>query len=128
MNDGWIKPLFHVSALYDGLLGLAFLLFWPAIFAALKVTPPNHAGYVQFPALLLLIFAAMFLQIARDPVRNGHLIAYGIALKIAYCGTVFFHELTTGLPPMWVWCAWIDLAFLVLFVVAWRSRRRQPRL
>lgn len=129
MNRKWIRSLFYVSALYDGVLGLIFLFFWPAIFRMFDVTPPNHAGYVQFPALLLIIFGVLFLQIAVNPEANRNLIPYGIALKAAYSGTVFWHELTTGIPPMWVWFAWSDLAFLVLFVMASRSlgTRSLPR-
>lgn len=123
MSARVIKPFFYVAALYDGVLGLAFLFFWRALFQSFRVTPPNHAGYVQFPALLLIIFGALFLQIARDPEKNRDLIAYGIALKIAYSGLVFWYVLTTGVPAMWIWCAWIDVVFLVLFIVARQSLR-----
>ena len=119
MNGDWRKWLFYIAALYDALLGAAFVFFWRAIFRHFAITPPNHPGYVQFPGLLLLIFAWMFCRIARDPVANRGLIVYGIALKIAYSGLVFWYALTTGVPPMWVWCAWADVAFLVLFIAAW---------
>ena len=124
MTRSTIAWLFRIAALYDGVLGLAFLFFWRDIFRSFGITPPNHPGYVHFPALLLIIFAALFLRIARDPERNRELIAYGIALKIAYSGTVFWHHLTGGVPPMWLWPAWADLGFLVLFALAWRSLRR----
>jgi hypothetical protein len=120
----WRRWLFYAAALYDGIFGVAFFFFWPAIFAHFHVTPPNHEGYVRFPALLLIIFGAMFLQIARDPDANRNLIAYGIALKAAYSGLVFWYQLTTpGIPAMWLPWAWTDLAFLVLFAIA-RSQRR----
>jgi len=121
MPASWIKPFFIVAALYDGVLGVAFLFFSGAIFQSFAVTPPNHPAYVQFPALLLLIFAAMFFAIARDPVRNRDLIWYGIGLKIAYSGSVFFHQMTGGVPFMWQPWAWADVVFLVLFFVAWKS-------
>jgi hypothetical protein len=121
MQANWIKPFFIVAGLYDGVLGLAFLLFAPAIFQAFGVTPPNHPAYIQFPALLLLVFAAMFFAIAANPVKNRDLIWYGAGLKVAYCGTAFYHQLSAGVPAMWLPWAWADLAFLVLFVLAWRS-------
>jgi hypothetical protein len=121
MQASWIKPFFIVAALYDAVLGLAFLFFAGSIFQAFAVTPPNHPAYVQFPALLLIIFGAMFFAIARDPVKNRDLIWYGIGLKIAYCGSVFFHQVTGGVPFMWQPWAWADLVFLALFFVAWRS-------
>ena len=83
--------------------------------------PPNHPAYVQFPALLLFIFAVMFFRIAADPVRNRELILYGIGLKIAYCGTAFWYQLAGGIPFMWIPWAWADLIFLALFLVAWNK-------
>lgn len=120
MSGSWRKWLFYVAAIYDGVLGLAFVLFWPAVFRLFDVTPPNHGGYVQFPALLLIIFAFLFLRIAHDPEANRGLIAYGIGLKASYSGLVFGYQLMSGVPAMWIPWAWLDLAFLVLFVLARR--------
>ena len=123
MNGDWRKWLFYIAAIYDGLFGLIFFLFWRDVYRHFNVMPPNHEGYVKFPALLLIIFGAMFLQIARDPERNRNLIAYGIALKVAYAGLVLWYQLTTpGIPSMWIPWAWIDVVFLILFVLAWRPR------
>lgn len=121
MNTTWRQRLFYVAAVYDGLLGLAFLFFWPLVFRLFGVTPPNHPGYVQFPALLLIVFGFMFLQIAQDPERHRDLILYGVGLKLAYCGVVFWYQVTAGVPVMWVPWAWLDLAFVALFLLA-----RQP--
>ena len=65
------------------------------------VEPPNHMAYVQFPALLLVLFAIMFYRIAMDPVRNRDLILYGCGLKISYCSLAFWYMFTTGIPSMW---------------------------
>lgn len=120
----WTKPFFAFAALYDGLLGLAFLFFHMAIFAHYGVEPPNHPAYVQFPALLLLIFAAMFLRIAADPLKQRSLIPYGIALKASYSGLAFWYAVTWGIPSMWLPWAWADLAFMIVFVLAWLRLRR----
>lgn len=124
MAGKWIKPLFVLAGLYDGILGLAFFFFTMPLYEVFGVTPPNHVGYVQFPALLLIIFAAMFFRIASDPVRYRDLIVYGIALKVSYSGLVFWHEVTAGIPSMWLPWAWVDLGFLFLFIVAWRQTGR----
>lgn len=117
----WTKWPFIVSGTYDVLLAVAFLFFSGVIFHAAGVTPPNHPGYVQFPALMLLTFGAMFFQIARDPVRYRSMMPYGMALKAAYSATVFYYALTWGVPFMWVPFAWADLAFLILFGAAYRA-------
>lgn len=133
MKATWIKPMFIVAGLYDGILGIAFLFFPMGIFEAYHVTPPNHVGYVQFPALLLIIFAAMFFRIASDPVRQRELIPYGVALKLAYSGLVFGHQLAGGIPSMWMLWAWADLVFMLLFIAAWnetaktRSVKARPK-
>ena len=125
MKSTAVSVLFWIAALYDGVLGLVFL-FAPGLpFRLFEPTPPNHVGYVQFPAALLITFGVMFAAIARDPVGNRNLILYGILLKISYCGVVFFHWFSTGVPWMWQPFAILDLLFLVLFALAWS--RTAPR-
>lgn len=123
MSTKWMKIAFGVSAVYDGILGLAFLFLGPMIFDSFGIERPNHLGYVHFPSLLLLVFALMYWRIASDPVKFRHLIPYGIGLKVSYCIVVFYHWLTAGIPVMWIPFAWLDLAFLILFIQAWRGAK-----
>ena len=122
MKHPGISLLFVVAAVYDGLLGLLFILAGKQAFAWFSVPPPNHFGYVQFPAALLLVFALMFLAIARDPQANMNLIPYGILLKVSYCGVVFYHWLATDLPYIWKPFAIADLVFLALFIWAYTAQ------
>jgi hypothetical protein len=117
----WIKLTFLIGGIYDAVIGLGFLLFAGRIFEAGGITPPNHPGYVQFPALLLIIFGWMFLRISHDPVRHRDQMLYAMGLKIAYCAVVFGHWLSGGVPGIWKPFAWADLVFLALFFVAWRT-------
>ncbi len=119
-----IKPLYVVAAIYDVVLGVAFLFFGDFIFEHFmpEIAQPNHPAYLQFPAALLLVFALMYAAIARDPVRNRNLIPYGILLKISYCSVILWHWTGEGLQA-WIWkpfCVF-DGVFLVLFFCAWRS-------
>jgi len=125
MPARWTRVLFSVAGLYDGVLGLAFLFAPTWVFSLHHVEPPTHVAYVQFPALLLLVFALMFFRIAADPVGRRELILYGCGLKVAYCSTVFYYQVTRGIPWMWIPWAWADLAFLALFVLA--ARQLRPR-
>ena len=122
-----VSAIFLVAALYDGLLGLAFLVAPGAVFSHYGVTPPNHFGYVQFPAALLIVFAVMFLAIAKDPARNRNLIPYGILLKVAYSGVSLYHWISTGIPDMWKPFTIADLAFIALFGWACLSLRHAER-
>lgn len=124
MSTRAASGLFLLAALYDGVLGLLFLIAPAWAFEVAEVTPPNHMGYVRFPAALLLVFAAMFLGIARQPRARAGLIPYGIGLKLSYVGVVFGYELSQGIPAMWLPFAWADLVFLVLFAWAWTSLSR----
>lgn len=123
-SKGWVRAIFTLAALYDGLLGAAFLFAGGALFDAFGVEPPNHIGYVQFPGALLLIFAFMFVAIALRPVANRHLIRYGVLLKIAYCGVVLTHWVSGGIPFMWKPFVLCDVAFLVAFIWSWWALRR----
>ena len=117
----WIKTTFWIGALYDGVLGLAFLFAGHSIFAHFEVPPPNHAGYMQFPALLLILFAILYARIAAAPVARRELMIYGIGLKVAFTGVCFYHYFSGSIPGMWMPFAYADLVFLVLFVMAWKK-------
>ena len=121
------KLLFASAGVYDGLLGLAFLFRGPALFHYFQVTPPNHFGYIKFPALILVLFGAMFFQIGSDPKRYRDMIPLGMGLKVAYAGTVFYYLFNGGLPQMWIPFAWADTAFLLLFVISWLGLRGETR-
>jgi hypothetical protein len=116
-----ISFVFVVAALYDGLLGAIFLVTGNSVFQWYGVTPPNHPGYIVFPAALLIIFALMFAAVARNPIANRNLIPYGILLKVSYCGAVLFYWLTEGLPDMWKPFCIVDFAFMFVFIWAWTA-------
>lgn len=125
MSIKWIKIVFVVAGIYDLVLGFASVVAAPQIFRFAGVTPPNHWGYVYFPALLVVMFGIMFLRIAAEPVRRIELIHYGMGLKAAYCGVVFLFEITGSVPGLWIPFAYADLVFFVLFFFAWRSLARK---
>ncbi|MFP4143555.1 MAG: hypothetical protein ACOCTI_07215 [Phycisphaeraceae bacterium] len=116
-----LRGVFVVAAVYDGVLGLMFLFFWRALFEAVRVPLPNHGGYVQFPALLLIVFAVMFAMIAARPQARRELIPWGMALKASFAGLVLFHWAWEGVPWVWKPLAVVDLLFLAAFVWAWMA-------
>jgi hypothetical protein len=124
----WVRIVMIASGIYDGLIGLAFFFAPATIFRTAGVTPPNHFGYVQFPALVLLIFAAMFLRIAADPVARREQIPYGMALKASYFCVVFWYQLHSGIPALWIPFAWADVVFFLLFFASWKTtaQRKMP--
>jgi hypothetical protein len=121
MNVKWIKTAFAASAVYDFILAFAFLFLGSAIYDYFGIERPNHMGYLHLPALLILVFAIMYWRIASDPVKFKVLIPYGIGLKVSYSSVVFYHWFHDSVPTLWIPFAWIDVAFLILFVLAWRK-------
>lgn len=111
-----VRVLYAVAALYDGLLGLAFIICAPQIFLMAGITPPNHWGYVHFAAGVLVIFGWMFLRICLRPVEERNLILYGILLKVCYVATVCWHWYQGGVPDLWKWFAGADTLFTLLFL------------
>ena len=114
-----LKTLFYVAALYDGVLGLAFLVAAPRVFGLVGLPPLEHYGYIHFAAALLMVFASMFLSVARNPTAHRDLIVYGMLLKLSYTSLVFYHWSAGGIADIWKPFAFADLAFLALFAWAW---------
>lgn len=121
----WMRGLLGMMALYDGVLGVAFLVAAPQIYRAASITSPNHWGYVQFSAALLIIFALMFLEAARRPAASRSLLFYGLLLKISYVGVVgghwFFGD---NVPFLWKPFAVADLMMAVALAWMWRATGR----
>ena len=121
MNEKTMKMFYILAALYDLVLGVAFLFAPLAIFTMYGVEPPNHMAYVQFPGMLLIVFGVMFYQISTNPAKFRGLILYGCGLKVSYCSMVFYYMGTSGVPAMYVPFAWADLVFLALFIMTYKS-------
>ena len=120
-NKAWIRILFAIAAIYDLVIGFAFLISGPRIFEATEVPQPNHWGYIQFGALLLMVFGLMFVAIACNPARNRNLIPYGMLLKLSYSGIVGYYWANTGVPGLFKPFVIMDVLMLVLFIVAYYS-------
>ena len=126
MTPKWIKPFFIVAALYDFILGLAALLFFRQLYGWLNITLPNHDGYVQWGAAVVIVFGVGFWLVAQNPERNRDIIKMGILFKLAYSTTILGHFFLGSVPTIWVPFAWLDLIFLVMFIVALRVLAPPP--
>jgi hypothetical protein len=121
MHDRTIRVLFWLACLYDGGLGALFLAAPRWAFNACGTPLPNHLGYVQFPAALLLVFGLMFATVALQPRAHRDLIVYGVLLKFSYSSIALAYWAAEGIPFMFKPFAIIDLVFLVLFLWAYGS-------
>ncbi len=121
MSLVWIRVLFFVSALYDLILGAAFLFAGARLFEQFSVPLPAHWGYIHFCCLMLMIFGLMFLAVAVSPRGNRHLIPFGILLKASYVGVTGYYWLNGGVPDVFKPFLVIDALMLMLFAWAWVS-------
>jgi hypothetical protein len=119
MVPAWVRLLFALTGVYDFGIGLAFLTFGPRLFAAAGVTPPNHWGYVEFGALMLMTFGAVFFAVAARPAANRNLIPFGILFKLSYVGVVAYHWIAGDVPDLFKPFAVVDGAMVLLFVAAY---------
>lgn len=114
----WVKPLFQIAALYDLILGVVFFFAFKSIFTALNFPLPNHDGYIQFPALLIVVFGVASWFVAVAPARNRDIIKLGVLEKAAYAGVVLGHWAFGTIPWIWIPFAVLDVIFLALFLAA----------
>lgn len=125
-----MKPasaVFYTAAAYDGVLGILFLVFPISLLEFFHVRAPYHPGYIQFPAALLIVFAIMFLAIARRPSVNRNLIPYGMLLKVSYCAIVFWYWAFGSISYIWKPFAIFDLVFLLLFIWVYASKTKEQQ-
>lgn len=125
MNIKTIKNLFIVAGLYDLILSLTVLFAFKQLYSYFQIALPNHVGYIQFAAALVAIFGIGFLFVAQDPAHNLNIIIMGILLKFSYSSIVLYYAAIKNIPSVWIPFAWLDLIFLILFIVAFRSLKSQ---
>lgn len=118
---GFYRKFFLFAAIYDGLLGLAFFLFYPRIYAWFGITLPNHPGYVQLPALFIAIMGLADYYVYRNMMRNRDIVKIRILMKLAYSLSCFYHYFFGSLPTLWVNIAVFNFVFLVPYILFLRA-------
>jgi hypothetical protein len=116
-QQGFWKPFFLVAALYDGILGAAFFIFYNPLFHALGIALPNNTSYIHITTAYIFVQGLSYWFVYRDPLRNVDIVKVGIVYKIIYVGLAAYY-LAIGelLSSVFAWLAVADLIFLVLFV------------
>jgi len=120
-NNKFTSYVFGIASIYDAMLGIFFFLIPRQVYDWTGAILPNHIAYVQFPALLLIVFAIMFFNVARNPQHNSNLFIYSILMKLSFSIVVIAHWIDGTITDMWKPLASIDLVFAVLFYFAYRE-------
>jgi len=124
VSSSW-RTFFLVAALYDLLLGAAFVVFGEQLLSAIGMELPPHVAYIQLAAIFIFVQGLSYALVYRDPLANLGIVRVGVAYKAAYAGLALWY-LVIGLLPSVFFLPWaaIDLAFLIGFVLFLRAAGR----
>lgn len=127
VSSGW-QTFFLLAALYDLILGAAFLVASEPILTAIGMTLPPHIAYIQLAAVFVFVQGLGYWLVSRDPLANLGLVRVGVAYKAAYSGLALYY-LATGQLPSVFFIPWavFDLVFLIGFVMFLRAASRAQR-
>jgi hypothetical protein len=123
-TSAW-RSFFLVAAIYDIVLGLAFLVAGETILDAIGMTLPPHIAYIQLAAIFVAVQGLSYLLAWRDPVTNTGVIWVGVVYKGTYAALVAWY-LAVGLLPSVFFVPWavIDLGFMLAFLWFLRGAAR----
>jgi hypothetical protein len=120
------RNLFLVAALYDFVLGFFFFLFWPFIFDhILKIPYPNYLAFYQAAAAFIFNMGIGFYFVYRNMYRNIDIVKVGIYFKLFYTGLAFFYVFVEKMPWILALFGFLDLIFIVFFVLFLRAVRKE---
>ena len=111
-----VRPALLIGAVYDGLIGLAFLFLAEPIFRALGIVGPADPVYVQLAAGLIAIMGLGFFLAWRDPLLNRGLVLLGAVFKGFYIVLAGYALIRGDVPhPVFLVFAVVDVLFLIVF-------------
>ena len=120
------RNLFLVAALYDFVLGFSFFLFWPFLFDhILKIPYPNYPAFYQAAAAFIFNMGIGFYFVYRNMYRNIDIVKVGIYFKLFYTGLAFFYVFVEKMPWILALFGFLDLIFIVFFVLFLRAVRKE---
>ena len=117
----WIPILFIFVGCVEFVVGLSFLFLPNQLFALAQITPLSRPEFIELPALLIMVFGLMMLNVAARPKENANLILYISLFKAAVIGVALCNLLTAGITPLWLIFALFDIAYLTGFIFAYRT-------
>lgn len=131
-KEKYYQSLFGVAAVYDIVLGIAFIFFRRPIYAALGISDklPAFGGYLTLLGVFVLVIGVAYALIARgDLRRNADLILVGALYKAAYATTAFYYWALGNLPHIAFGAVFgvADTLFFVLMVECYLQLKREPK-
>jgi hypothetical protein len=118
------KQVFAIAAIYDIVLGAAFILFYDPILEALDITAPDNTSYIHLSAVFVLVQGISYVFAWQDLTGNLGIVRVGVIYKAAYFLVALYYLVTDDLLH-WVFFVFgvADLGFLLLFLGALAAMR-----
>jgi hypothetical protein len=121
-NRKFYKGVFSVAAGYDLLLGFVFFLFYKGIYSVFRIELPQNPAYLQLSAAFVFVQGILYFFVCLNLKRNIDIVKVGVVYKTVYTGVAFYYWAIGELPhPMFALFGFLDLIFLVLFVLYLRD-------
>ena len=115
-KDSFFKGLFLVAAIYDLLLGLAFLSFYKPIYSFFNITLPTFPMYLQLSAAFVIAMGVGYYLVFLNLRRNIDLVKLGIIYKFTYIAVVSYFFLMNLANIAFMYFVLFDAIFLATFV------------
>jgi hypothetical protein len=112
---------FLAAALYDMVLGVAFMVAGDAILTAIGMTPPPHVAYYQLAAVFVFVQGFSYLLVWRNPANGRGLVWVGVAYKAAYTALAVWY-IALGMLPSAFFVPWAAADFLFMLGFLWFLR------
>lgn len=116
-REKYYKGLFLTAAIYDFILGIAFLFFYKVLYSLFNVALPENPAYLSLSAAFVFVLGIGYYFIYRDIHSNRALVKLGAIYKFAYAAIVFYYFFL-GMVPHVIFTVLgiIDLVFMFLFI------------
>jgi hypothetical protein len=98
----FFKLFFIIVGVYDVLLGASFAIWYKNIYAYLKISLPNHPGYIFVPALFIVAGGIGEFLIAKNLLRNVDLAIMRMVMKLSFALAVFYSYFKFGVPAIFM--------------------------
>ena len=116
-KEPYYKLLFLIAAIYDLVLGLAFLFFYKLIYQTLNIPLPQYPAYISLSAAFVFVLGIAYYMVYQNLYANRDLVKIGTIYKVAYALVVFYYFFFETLPHnSFLIFGFIDLIFLGLFI------------
>ena len=98
----FFKLFFIIVGVYDVLLGASFAIWYKNIYAYLKISLPNHPGYIFVPALFIVAGGIGEFLIAKNLLRNVDLAIMRMVMKLSFALAVFYSYFKFSVPAIFM--------------------------